>query len=103
MHDAQRLAFGLSRGPRYVSSLRHEAKRIYFQRSMASLLHRMATLAGRIGVVLALAGVLAACGDDSSPTNPEPPAHPRMMYAPEHKALLARRVNTPPFDALWQR
>ena len=29
--------------------------------------------------------------------------HPRLLYAPEHKALVAGRQHTPPFDAVWQR
>lgn len=30
-------------------------------------------------------------------------AHPRLMYAPAHKAILVARQNQPPFDAVWTR
>jgi len=61
-----------------------------------------------IGTAVVLLGccVLASCS--TSPTPPPAkaaavPAHPHLMYTPEHKAIVVARQHSAPFDAVWQR
>ena len=67
-----------------------------------------------IASVFALGGwLLASCSSPSEPaqaspeadaaadTGPQPLGHPRLLYAPEHKAIVVGRQNQPPFDAVW--
>lgn len=36
-------------------------------------------------------------------TPPDMSIHPRLMYAPQHKAILLARQTQPPFDAMWAK
>ena len=41
--------------------------------------------------------------DVATDATPTPLVHPRLMYAPSQKAIIAARQNQPPFDAVWKR
>ncbi len=45
----------------------------------------------------------ATDADAAADTAPQPLGHPRLLYAPEHKAIVVGRQNQPPFDAVWTR
>ena len=69
-----------------------------------------------VALTILACAALVACSTPAAPvipadadtalatdTQPLPPAHPRLMYVPEHKAVLLARQTQPPFDAVWQR